>query len=173
MKRKMITIILGVTLLTACSSSTTTEPTTQSNTEASTEATTESTESTTEAPKDNGTLGEYNVTIKDATFTTDHDGKKVIIINYDFTNNSQENASALFSLNTKAFQDGIELNSAILIMNDSYDASIAQKEIKPGATVQNCQTAFILDSSSPVEFEITKLSFLDEEVKLVKTFEVQ
>lgn len=77
MKRKFLTLILGTTLLTACGGSTTTEPTTQANTEASTEATTESTETTTEAPKDSGTLGSYEVKIKDATFTTDHNNKKL------------------------------------------------------------------------------------------------
>lgn len=173
MKRKIITIILGTALLTACGTSSTTEPTTQSNTETNTEATTESTETTTEAPKDSGTLGNYEIKIKDATFTTDHDNKKVIIINYDFTNNSEKSASALWALGSKAFQNGIELESAILIMNDAYDASTAQKEIKPGVTIENCQTAFVLDDNSPVEFEMTELISFDDENKLVKTFEVK
>ena len=172
MKRKVFSIILGATLLTACGSSNTTESTTQANTEVSTEETTESTETTTEATKDSGTLGDYDVKIKDATFTTDYEGKKVIIVNYDFTNNSDETANALFSLGTKAYQDGIELESAILIDNDAYDGSTAQKDIKPGVTLENCQTAFVLSSESPVEVEFSELiSFSDD--KLIKTFNVQ
>lgn len=173
MKRKFLTLILGTTLLTACGGSTTTEPTTQANTEASTEATTESTETTTEAPKDSGTLGSYEVKIKDATFTTDHNNKKVIIINYDFTNNSEDTASPLYSVSGKAFQNGIELESAILIGNDAYDISTGQKEIKPGITLENCQKAFVLEDDSPVEFEMTELISFNDEEKLVKTFEVQ
>ena len=55
----------------------------------------------------------------------------MIVVNYDFTNNSTEGATPLTALNTKAFQDGVELDRAISIVLEVYDAGIAQKEVKP------------------------------------------
>lgn len=122
---------------------------------------------------DAGDLGDYYVAIKDCSFGEDYDGNKIIVINYDFTNNSDEAAAAFVSVSETAFQDGIELETAIVMDSSVYDAGIAQKEIKSGVTLENCQCAFVLTSDSPVEFEMTELFSFDDENKLVKTFEVQ
>ncbi|WP_051226347.1 DUF5067 domain-containing protein [Butyrivibrio sp. MC2013] len=121
---------------------------------------------------DEGDLGDYHVKINDATFGEDYEGNPMIVIHYDFTNNSDEAQSALWSLSSKAYQDGIELDTAIALDDDMYDAGISQKEIKPGVTIEDCQEAYTLTSDSPVEFEMSELiSFSDE--KLEKTFEVK
>ena len=63
-------------------------------------------------------------------------------------------------------------SKAIAMDESSYDAGIAQKEIKSGVTLENCQAAYVLESDSPVEFEVSELiSFSDEHLE--KTFEVQ
>lgn len=120
---------------------------------------------------DSGTLGAYDVSIGDCAFGTDYEGNKMIVISYDFTNNSEETKAPDLTVYAKAFQDGIELERAY--SDDAiYNAETATKEIRPGTTLQNCQVAFVLTSTSPVEFEISELmSFSDD--KLYREFEVQ
>lgn len=120
---------------------------------------------------DAGDLGDYHVTIKDAAFGQDYEGSPIIVINYDFTNNSSENATPLWSIGTKAFQDGVELETAIVMDDTIYNAETAQKEIQAGVTLENCQIAYVLTSTSPVEFEVSEFVSLSDD-KLVKTFEV-
>ncbi len=120
---------------------------------------------------DAGDLGDYHVVIKDAAFGQDYEGNPMIVVNYDFTNNSAENATPLWAVGTKAFQDGVELETAIAMDDTVYNAATAQKEIQPGVTIENCQIAYVLTSTSPVEFEASELISLSDD-KLTKTFEV-
>lgn len=119
--------------------------------------------------KTSGKVGDFDVKIGDCTFGEDYDGNKMIVISYDFTNNGDQNATPIFDLVTKAFQDGVSLETAIAMDSSVYDAGICQKEIQPGGSIENCQIAFVLTSESPVEFEIGP--FLGDSV-LFKTFEV-
>ena len=119
-----------------------------------------------------GEVGDYTVAIQGCTFGEDYEGKKMIVVKYDFTNNSAEGAVPLTALNAKAFQDGVELDRAISIDPDVYDAGIAQKEVKPGATLAGCQAAFVLDSESPVQFEVSLLISFNDAQSLTKEFPV-
>ena len=116
-----------------------------------------------------GDVGEFYISIGECSFTTDYNGNKVIVINYDFINNSEETVAPFWKTNGKAFQDGIELETAI-VLNGSYDAGIKQKEIRPGVTLNGCQDAYVLRSDSPVEFE---MGAMFGEPVLYKIFDVQ
>lgn len=104
-----------------------------------------------------GEVGNYYVAIGDCAFAEDYHGNNVIVISYDFTNNSDETVTPLWELSTTAFQDGIELDIAFVFDNSVYDAGIAQKKIRPGVTLTGCQEAYVLISDSPVEFEVGPL----------------
>ena len=104
-----------------------------------------------------GAIGEYYVSIGDCSFTTDYKGNKVIVINYDFTNNSSETVAPIWEIRGIAFQDGVQLETAIVLNNSVYDAGIEQKSIRPGITLTGCQVAYVLTSDSPVEFEMGAL----------------
>lgn len=121
------------------------------------------------AQTDSGAVGDYDVTIGDCAFGTDYEGKKMIVVNYDFTNNSKETIAPLWALSVQAFQDGVQLDVAIALDASVYDAGVAQKELKPGASMTGCQSAFVLTSESPVEVEVSPL--IGDPV-LFKTFEV-
>lgn len=114
------------------------------------------------------TVGDYAVEIKDAFKTTDFEGKPAIVVTYTWTNNSDETTSALVSLIEKAFQDGIQLETAFLYDVDGYDANGAMTEIRPGISL-DVQAAFLLNSNSPVEVEINALFGLGDPA--VKTFD--
>lgn len=101
-----------------------------------------------------GDIGNFYVSIGECTFTNDYDGNKAIVINYDFTNNSDETVVPLWKTSCRAFQDGIELDSAFIFDGSVYDAGIEQKNIRPGVTLTGCQKAYVLISDSPIEFEM-------------------
>lgn len=172
--RKWMILILAAALsvsLAACGEAETAD--TQEPTESTTEEQAEpAAQEDAAEPADttSGEVGDYTVSIGDCAFTTDYEGNKAIVISYDFTNNSDETVTPLWSLDTTAFQDGISLEVAITMDDSVYKAETSQKELRPGASMENCQIAYVLDSDSPVEFEIGPL-FGDP--VLTKTFEVQ
>lgn len=174
MKKRILAAVFACFMalaLTACgeSESQGSSPT-QSNAAASQGAASDTSKDDTAA--DAGDLGDFHAAIKDCTFGEDYEGNRMIVIHYDFTNNSADSATALWSLSTKAYQDGVELETAIALDDSVYNAGTAQKEIKPGVTLEDCQVAYTLTSSSPVEFEMAEfVSFSDE--KLEKVFNVQ
>lgn len=101
-------------------------------------------------------LGDYSVEIQSATLTQDFTGNPVIVISYSWTNNSSETTSPFFSISTSVFQDGIRLNSTVLMDNSMYDSRMFTADVRPGTTV-NVQEAFALNNTtSPVEVEITE-----------------
>lgn len=126
-----------------------------------------------EGPKDSGTLGEYEVAIKDCEVTQDYDGKDAVVITYEFTNNGDDAASFDVAMMTKVFQDGVELEyTSVYIDEESLEAvdDDCMKSIKPGNSLE-VKTARVLDNtSSPVEVEVEE--FLGNGDKLTKTFEI-
>lgn len=118
---------------------------------------------------DSGVVGDYDVTIGDCAFTTDIDGNNAIIVNYDFTNNSDEHIAPFVGISMTAFQDGVQLDAAFVMDTSVYDAGVGQKQLKPGASLTGCQNAYVLTSTSPVEVEVGPL-FGDP--VLFKTFDV-
>lgn len=114
-----------------------------------------------------GDLGDYHVAIKGAELAEDYEGKPVIIITYAWTNNSEDTTSAMVAVAEKAFQDGVQLETAIVMNDDVYDSGTGMKEVRPGTTL-DIQCAYLLTSeTSTVEFEITEwISFSDDVVSM-------
>ena len=71
----------------------------------------------------------------------------------------------MVSVSEKAFQDGVQLDTAILMSVEGYEAGTSMKEVRPGTTL-DIQCAYTLTSeTSVVEFEITEwISFSDDMV---------
>lgn len=111
-----------------------------------------------------GDLGDYHVEIKSASLAKDYEGNPAIIITYAWTNNSEETTSAMVPIMEQAFQDGVELEVAILVNVDGYDPGSSMKEVRPGTTI-DIQSAFVLTSeTSTVEFEITEFLGLTDDM---------
>lgn len=111
-----------------------------------------------------GTLDEYAIKFTGASLAKDYEGNDVIVISYDFTNNGEEATSAMVSLYIQAFQDGVELDAAYGISgDDGYSADNSMKDLQTGATL-NCQSAFVLTSTSPVEVEASPAFSFSEDM---------
>lgn len=110
-----------------------------------------------------GDLGDYYVEIKSAVLTADYGGSPAILITYSWTNNSQETTNALTVFIERAFQDGVQLDSAtILSTNPQYSAGTALRDVRPGASTDVQRAYLISDSGSPVEFEVFEFMGDDE-----------
>ena len=101
-------------------------------------------------------LGDYTVEIKSATITQDYAGNPAVVIAYSWTNHSNETTSPFFTVATSVFQDGVGLDSAIIMDDSVYDSSMQTADVRPGTTIE-VQEAFELNNAtSPIEVEITE-----------------
>lgn len=95
-------------------------------------------------------LGDYELLYKGACIMEDSDGNDAIVLSLDFTNNSKENASYLWSVDETLMQNGTELEVATVYTDyDTFTTVIENQfeEIAPGATLE-VQTAFVLNNAS-------------------------
>lgn len=126
---------------------------------------------TADVPKSEGDLGDYYVKILDYALVSDYEGNPAIIVNYEFTNNSEDDTMPMVAVTMKAFQDGVELSDAFIADSSIYDAEPLMKEIKPGATIA-CQEAYELTSeTSDVEINVEE-AFSFDDAELVQVYQI-
>ena len=104
------------------------------------------------------TVGPYELRYKDAKILETSDGKDLLILTLDFTNNSKETISYLWAVLDWAEQDGADLDYAHASIYDLYAVTESQdKEVAPGKTVE-IQSAFILaDPTKQVKVSFEEL----------------
>lgn len=105
----------------------------------------------------------FAVTIDGFKVTKDYEGKPALVVDFTFTNNSRDAVSFLFATVDKAFQDGIQLERAIIVDGKTYDSDAAWKDIKPDKSLQ-VQSAYELsDTEADVEVEVKELLSFNNE----------
>jgi hypothetical protein len=114
---------------------------------------------------------DYVVKIGGSKQIKDYEGKPALLVNFTFTNNSDEAANFAFAVSAKAFQDGVELETAIAL-DDEYNVEDSLKDIKPGKSIKT-QSAYLLDGKSAVTVEVTELISLDDTMLATKTIKLQ
>lgn len=123
------------------------------------------------ALSDSGSLGDYDVQIDGYQLAKDYANKPAILVDFTFTNNSEENASVTFSLIYQAYQNGVQLDTAIMMDDSIYNANDLMKDVQPGSSISVRAAYELTSDTAPVEFEVSEIiSFSDE--KLGKTFEI-
>lgn len=125
-------------------------------------------EEQTEQPAEEQASSKYVVTIDGSTVTTDYEGKPAIIVDYTFTNNSDDATSFAVACSQKAFQNGVQLETAV-VLDDLGNGYLA--EIKPGATT-SARMAYSLDDESDVTVEVKELISFDDTILAEATFPV-
>ena len=84
-------------------------------------------------------LGDYELLYKGACIMEDANGKDAIVMTLDFTNNSKENASYLWSVDETVMQNGVELEAASIITDyENLETVVSDQftDVAPGATLE-------------------------------------
>jgi hypothetical protein len=117
-------------------------------------------------------LGNYKVAITGARLVNDYEGKPCIVVSFRWSHNEAEAKSFMLAFSNKLFQNGLELETAIL-MDNSVDVASAMLDLKAGYE-QNTQAAYRLnDTTSKVEIEVTELFSFTSTDKLSFAFNLQ
>ncbi|MEI5990725.1 hypothetical protein A5881_002230 [Enterococcus termitis] len=121
-----------------------------------------------------GKIGDYEVTIYDDYEVLEYfDDSNIIVVTYDFTNNSKENNTFSSTISDKVFQSGIRIHSALLTyFLDAKKFKGDITEIQPGATITLRKAYKIRDTTSPVTIEIEGYESSDT-TKITKEFNLQ
>ena len=105
-------------------------------------------------------LGDYELLYKDACIMTDSDGNDAVVLTLDFTNNSKESASYIWSINETLVQNGEELEVAAVITDYASFTTAVDKQfedVAPGETLE-VQTAYVLkDAAAPIKVTFEQL----------------
>ena len=158
-------LILFIVLLFSIGASTTNEEEKQEDTvaeseqqeaEVATKAGKESevkeTESETEEPTTEFTYGKMTVKYLRHEITENEMGENVLIVYYEFTNNSNDNQAFIYSFSDTCFQNGVQLDDSLFHANEQ--TRNADREIQPGATIEVASAFDIGDSRDTVTLEV-------------------
>ncbi len=105
-------------------------------------------------------IGDYEAYMQKAEIMPDYDGNDALIVTYTYTNNSKESASYLWTIFEKAFQNGVELETATIFTSaTSYDTIVdgQMTEIDPGKSIEVCSAFVLNDTETPVELRFSDL----------------
>ena len=106
-------------------------------------------------------IGEYTLTVTGYELVKDYEDKDALVINYDWENNSDEEASPFITFIFKAFQDSVETDDVFVI--DGVDLGIGQKEIKAGGKIEGAQAVVGIDNlDEPLLLEVDELITFDK-----------
>lgn len=99
---------------------------------------------------------QYKVEILNYAIDTDYEDNPCVVVHFKFYNNSTETVSfSGASMTTKAFQNGIELDSTSVKYKSLYDEldDATYTEIRPGYSLEMVEAFKIKDTNGKVEFE--------------------
>ena len=111
--------------------------------------------------------GSYDVIINSVRRIQDYEGNPAIVVNCDWTNNSEETTSWLGSMNMDVFQDGKQSSSAMVM--EGMDNELSMTSVRPGIKLEGLEMAFLTESENPLEIEIQAIEeMFNEEPNLIK-----
>ncbi len=108
----------------------------------------------------------YAVSIDSCETASDYQGNDAAVVTYTFTNNSDKATSFTVAISHKAFQKGVQLESAIVSGINSQDSL---KEIQPGVSI-TVKSAYHLDDKSEINVQCSELISLNDTLLAEKSF---
>lgn len=113
---------------------------------------------------------DYEVTIDDTKVVQDYEGNDALVVTYSWVNNSDEATSAAVALMANAFQNGVELEYAVVLEGADTDGEM--KEVKPGAgTTYDC--CYLLEDDSDVTIEVSEAFSWDDVLLAEETVSIK
>lgn len=104
---------------------------------------------------------DFNVTYTRHELGTDYEGKPCLYYYYTFTNNGDENTSALVTAYIQCFQNGVECESAITMDSNEFIDNYS-KDLQPGNSLEVCEVFSLQDSENEVTIEASDWLSLDD-----------
>lgn len=117
---------------------------------------------------------DYTVKVVNTSIGKNYDDKPILIVEYAFTNSSDEATSFSTAVEDKAYQNDIECSS-LTVISDEIDAQQALNDVRPGKTY-NLKVGYLLqDTKTPVEIECKELFNFDDSAAplLTQTIELK
>ncbi len=96
-------------------------------------------------------------------------GDPIVIVDYTFTNKSDENQAFMWTLNDKVFQNGVECQDSY--SSDTGNVSKSQ-DIQPGNSVTVSAAYKLNDTTTAVDVELRSQSILDKKLIAKCTFNI-
>ena len=124
---------------------------------------------TSEQAKEEGGEAKYTVSIDDAALAQDYSDKDAVVVTYSWTNNSDETTSFLTTFSGKVFQNGVELDTAIV---QGIDSSLVMADVKPGGSTQ-VQMAYSIRDRSDITVEVHPWISFNDEILAERTFSLE
>ena len=121
-------------------------------TKAEKESEVKKTESETEEPTTEFTYGKMTVKYLRHEITENEMGENILIVYYEFTNNSNDNQAFIYSLSDTCVQNGVQLDDSLFHANEQ--TRNADREIQPGATIEVASAFDLGDSRDTVILEV-------------------
>lgn len=121
-------------------------------TKAEKESEVKETESETEEPTTEFTYGKMTVKYLRHEITENEMGEDVLIVYYEFTNNSNDNQAFIYSFADACFQNGVQLDDSFFHANEQ--TRNADREIQPGTTIEVASAFDIGDNRDTVTLEV-------------------
>lgn len=148
----LIASIIAGTLIVGCSSDTS-DTSKDSNTKVKVE---KEEEKTTKVNEDNMIVDQDTMAFKldGIKVCKDYEGNNALEINYTFTNKQEEATSALVGVCIDGYQNGKQMEIAIVDSNEFNE----QTNLKKGITQDNCKNYYVLSDDSNVELEVYETS---------------
>ena len=109
----------------------------------------------------------YGVTIDGCRVTEDYQGNPAAVVTYTFTNNSDEATSPAVAVHAKAFQNGTELELAVVA--DAEESGKSMNEVKSGSSI-TYESAYELADMSDLTVEVEELFSFSDELIAEQTF---
>jgi hypothetical protein len=97
----------------------------------------------------------YDVKVVSSSLSKDYAGNPMLVIEYEYTNNTDKANSFSFSVIDKAFQNGVECSN--FTVSDAIDATQQLNEIKPGTPYRLKVGYSLQDTTNPVGIEVSNL----------------
>lgn len=101
----------------------------------------------------------------------DYADNEVLIVYFEFTNNSDKNKSFAYAFSDVAFQNGVELEPTFWETNE--ETKNAGKEIQPGTTIKVATTYGISDKETPVTVELSPFNIWSDKVLMSLELEIK
>lgn len=119
------------------------------------------------AEQSEATQAAYGVAIDGCRVTEDYQGNPAAVVTYTFTNNSDEAISPAVAVHAKAFQNGTELELAVVA--DAEESGKSMNEVKPGSSI-TYESAYELADMSDLTVEVEELFSFSDELIAEQTF---